>query len=64
MFTALKVLGRDVAFARFPGEDHSIAIKFRDLVDYREMMLAWFDKYLKNEPAAWDEVKVNTGNGK
>ncbi|HEY3296944.1 MAG TPA: prolyl oligopeptidase family serine peptidase [bacterium] len=57
MFTALKVLGRDVAFARFPDEDHSIAIKFSDYVTYREMMLAWFDKYLKHEPAAWDNVK-------
>lgn len=64
MFTALKVLGREVAFARFPNEDHSIALKFSDLVDYREMMLAWFDKYLKGESAAWDDVTKKIGNEK
>jgi len=61
MFTALKVLGRDVAFARYPNEDHSIAIKFSDLVDYRELMLAWFDKYLKHEPNGWNELSKKLG---
>ncbi len=54
MFTALKLLGRNVAYVRFPGEDHSIQLKYSNYVTYREMMLEWFDKYVKREGAAWD----------
>jgi hypothetical protein len=28
-------------------------------VHYRELMLAWFDKYLKSEPAGWEEATKN-----
>jgi dipeptidyl aminopeptidase/acylaminoacyl peptidase len=54
MFTALKVQGKEVALIRFPGEDHSIATKFSNYVAYREMMLEWFDKYLKAESDGWN----------
>jgi dipeptidyl aminopeptidase/acylaminoacyl peptidase len=53
MFTALKILGKDVAYVRFPGEDHSIATNFANYVNYREMMLEWFDAHLKGEKEAW-----------
>ncbi|MBU1708093.1 prolyl oligopeptidase family serine peptidase, partial [bacterium] len=54
MFTALKVQGKEVAYVRFPGEDHGIAGKFENYITHREMMLEWFDKYLKGQPDAWD----------
>lgn len=54
MFTALKVLGKEVAYVRFAGEDHGIGGKFSNLVAHRRMILEWFDKHLKNEPAGWD----------
>lgn len=54
MFTALKVLGKDVAYVRFAGEDHGIGGKFSNLVAHRNMILEWFDKHLKDDPAGWD----------
>ncbi|MBU1937657.1 S9 family peptidase, partial [bacterium] len=54
MFTALKVQGKEVAYARFPGEDHGIVNKFENYITHRNMMLDWFDKYLKEQPDAWN----------
>ncbi len=53
MFAALKILGRDVEYVRFKDETHNINVKFENLIAHREMMLEWFDKYLKDEPEAW-----------
>ncbi len=55
MFTALKVLGKDVAYVRFPGEGHGIASTTDQYILHRRMILEWFDKYLKNQPEAWEE---------
>jgi dipeptidyl aminopeptidase/acylaminoacyl peptidase len=54
MFTALKILGKDVAYVRFMGQDHGIrgTPAHRQAVD--ELMLEWFDRYLKGEPEAWN----------
>jgi dipeptidyl aminopeptidase/acylaminoacyl peptidase len=54
MFTALKVQGKEVAYVRFPGEDHGIAGNFENYIAHREMMLEWFDKHLKGQPEAWE----------
>lgn len=54
MFTAMKVLGQEVAYVRFPGEDHGIGGKFSNLKAHRYMILEWFDKHLKDEPQGWD----------
>lgn len=53
MFTALKILGRPVELVRFPGEDHGLRDKWEDRVAHREMLLEWFDRYLRNQPEAW-----------
>ncbi len=54
MFTALKVLGKEVAYVRFPGEGHGIAGGGYDIYcEHRRIMLEWFDKHLKSEPGAW-----------
>lgn len=53
MFTALKLLGKDVAYVQFAGEDH-IFTKFENRVAEMEILREWFDKYLKNEPEGWD----------
>ena len=53
MFAALKLLGRDVEYVRFKNETHNINVKFENLIEHREMMLEWFDKYLKDEPEGW-----------
>ena len=55
MFTALKVLNRDVAYVKFPAEGHGIAGDFKNYAAHREMMLEWFDKYLKDQPEGWEK---------
>jgi len=54
MFTALKVLGKEVAYVRFANEDHGIGGKFSNLVVHRRMILEWFDKHLKGDSTGWD----------
>lgn len=59
MFVALKLLGRDVVYARFQNETHNINSKYENLILHRQMMLEWFDKYLKDQPEAW-EARMST----
>lgn len=54
MFVALKLLGQDVVYAKFHDEGHGIVGKFENYIEHREMMLEWFDKYLKGQPEAWE----------
>lgn len=54
MFTALKLLGRTVELVRFPGEDHGISSSFEQRALHREMLLDWFDRFLKDQPQAWE----------
>lgn len=54
MFVALKLLGQDVVYARFQNETHNINTKYSNLLLHRQMMLEWFDKYLKDQPEAWE----------
>ena len=54
MFTALQVLGRDVELVTFPGEGHGIAGSWKSYTGHRTMMLEWFDRWLKDQPEAWD----------
>jgi len=54
MYTALKVLGRDVVFVRFPGEGHGIVGKRTSYLISKRMHVEWFDKYLRDRPGAWD----------
>ncbi len=54
MFAALKVLGRDVDMVTFPGENHGIAGTWADYTGHRTMMLEFFDRWLKQQPQAWE----------
>ena len=54
MFTALQVLGREVELVTFPGEGHGIAGTWKNYTSHRTMMLEWFDRYLKDQPEAWE----------
>jgi dipeptidyl aminopeptidase/acylaminoacyl peptidase len=60
MFTALKLLGRDVELVRFPGEDHGLGGTWTDRALHRTMLLEWFDRWLKGAPDAW---KARWGKG-
>jgi dipeptidyl aminopeptidase/acylaminoacyl peptidase len=54
MFTALKILKKDVVYVRWEGEGHGISSKPSSSREGALMMLEWFDKYLKSQPEAWE----------
>jgi dipeptidyl aminopeptidase/acylaminoacyl peptidase len=56
MYTALKLLGREVSYVRFKGEDHGILGTDENRRLLPQIMLAWWDKYLKGQPEAWDAL--------
>jgi dipeptidyl aminopeptidase/acylaminoacyl peptidase len=49
LFTALKVLGRDVEFVLYPDEHHEMKSHGRPdrRIDRMERILAWFDRYVR-----------------
>lgn len=54
IFTALRVQNKKVEYVRFFNEDHGINSKPSVRLASEEMMLEWFDKYLKGEGEAWN----------
>lgn len=55
MYTALKLLGKDVEFLKFAKQDHHIlTYPVRKL--WMKSILAWFDWKLKDQPAWWNEL--------
>ena len=55
MFTALKLLQRDVAFVQFPGENHWI-LDYNKRLKWMNTIMAWFAKYLQDDPAWWEAL--------
>ncbi len=55
MYTALKVLGREVEFIRWPNEGHNIYSKRAKYLLTKRMNLEWMDKHLRGLPGAWDK---------
>ena len=55
MFAALRVLGKEVEYVRIEGEQHWI-LTYPKRVLWWQTILAWFDRTLKDDPAAWQEL--------
>lgn len=55
MYTALKILGKDVELVEFKGADHQIFARDRRF-KWWDTMLAYFDKHLKDEPQWWEHM--------
>jgi len=55
MFTALKILGKDVEYVRIEGENHSIR-NFSRKMEWQRTILAYFAKYLKSDDRWWTEM--------
>ncbi len=53
LYTALKLLGRDVEYVQIEGQDHHI-LDYGKFMLWKNTILAWFDRYLKDEPAWWE----------
>jgi dipeptidyl aminopeptidase/acylaminoacyl peptidase len=55
MFTALKLLGREVALVTFPDQQHWI-LKYPQRVQWMKTIMAWFDRWLKGQGEWWKEL--------
>jgi dipeptidyl aminopeptidase/acylaminoacyl peptidase len=54
LFTALSALDKPVEMVLFPGEDHGISGSWENRVAHQTMLLEWFDRWLRQEPSAWE----------
>ncbi|MEN8152557.1 MAG: prolyl oligopeptidase family serine peptidase [Acidobacteriota bacterium] len=55
MFAALKLLGKEVALVTLDGQSHWI-MKYEKRVFWMKTIMAWFDKWLKKDPAYWNTL--------
>ena len=55
MFTALKLLGREVALVEVAGENHHI-LEYSKMEKWLATQMAWFAKWLKDDPTWWDAL--------
>ena len=55
MFTALKLLGREVALVEVEGENHHI-LEYGKKEKWLATQMAWFQKWLKDDPTWWDAL--------
>jgi dipeptidyl aminopeptidase/acylaminoacyl peptidase len=60
MFTALKLLGKTVEYVQIEGQNHAVMdYKKRDV--WTRTIMAWFDRFLKNEPDGWNDLYAAAG---
>ncbi len=55
MFTALKLLGREVALVEVQGENHHI-LDYNKRIKWMATQMAWFQRWLKDDPTWWDAL--------
>ena len=55
MFTALKLLGREVALVQVKGENHHI-LEYSKKEKWLATQMAWFQKWLKDDASWWDTL--------
>ena len=55
MYTALKLLGREVEFIQVYDQNHLI-LTYNKRIIWLKTLLAWFDKWLKRQPEWWNDL--------
>ena len=55
MFTALKLLGREVALVEVEGENHHI-LEYSKREKWLATQMAWFQRWLKDDPSWWEAL--------
>jgi dipeptidyl aminopeptidase/acylaminoacyl peptidase len=55
MYTALKILGKDVAMIRVKDEDH-VVIGYQHRIDWNYSIMAWMAKYLQDDSTWWESI--------
>ncbi len=58
LFTALKLLGREVEYIQILDQDHHI-LTYNKRILWTKTILAWFDRWLKREPEWWQHLYPN-----
>ena len=54
-YTALKLLGKDVELVLIKNADHAV-VDYNQRIIWGNTIMAYFDKYLKGEPAWWENM--------
>ncbi len=55
MYTALKLLGKNVEYVRFSGQNHFI-VDYEKRIAWSNAIVAWFDRWLKGQPEWWNDM--------
>ncbi len=55
MYTALKLLGKEVELIEIGGENHTI-LTYPKRKLWAQTVIAWFDRWLKDQPEAWEHL--------
>lgn len=55
LYTALRILGKEVEYIQVNGEDHVIT-NWQKRHEWQNAIFAWFAKYLKGQPEWWDAI--------
>lgn len=55
LYTALSILGKPVELVTFDGENHRIAEHDKREL-WSQLIIAWFDRYLKDQPEYWKHL--------
>lgn len=55
MYAALKLLGKEVALVTFKDQQHWI-LNYDQRVQWMKTIIAWYDKYLKDQPQYWEHL--------
>ncbi len=58
LFTALKILGREVEYIQIIEQDHHI-MTYNKRIIWTRTIMAWFDRWLKNQPEWWFSLYPN-----
>ncbi|NIO28551.1 MAG: prolyl oligopeptidase family serine peptidase [Candidatus Latescibacteria bacterium] len=55
MYAALKLLEKEVEYIRFAEQNHFI-LDYKKRIAWSDAILAWFDRWLKDEPEWWNDM--------
>ncbi len=60
LYAALKLLGREVELIEVEGQNHHI-LTYNKRIKWTKSILAWFDKWLKDQPQWWEDLYPKLG---
>lgn len=55
MYTALKLLGKEVEYIKVADQNHWI-VDYKKRIVWSNAILSWFDKWLKDQPQWWEDM--------